>query len=75
MKIFRIGTFTKQGMFFGWSVGDEDITVAMDSRRPGEFGLTPGGYCLKLDLDTGAVLVNGVEVVEWTEARRRAMAE
>ena len=64
MKIVTIGTFDAGGCPIGWcfDLGTIPVTVA------------PRAYCLGIDLDgDNAVTVNGVEIVEWSEARRAAM--
>ncbi len=62
MKIIKIGTFDKRGMPTGWT-----IDLVKDERK----GI--GGYCLGIDdLFPGSVDVNGIEIVEWTQARKEA---
>jgi hypothetical protein len=59
MRILKIGTFDANGMPTGWHL---DMN-----------GGTAKEYCLGIDtLFHGSVDVNGVEVVEWTEARKMA---
>ena len=61
MKILKIGIFSKDGAPTGW---------AFDGT-----GDKPG-YALGLDLlFPGSVDVNGIEIVEWTEARKLASKE
>ncbi len=72
MKIVTIGNFDKDGMAYGWHI--DDIDHAFDSAHPGKVGFKADSYCLGIDVETGVVSVNGVEIVEWTEARKRAMA-
>lgn len=60
-KIIKIGTFDNRGMPTGWHFDIEGV-------------IEKGYYCLGLDfLFPGSVDVNGVEVVEWTEARHKAL--
>lgn len=60
MRILKIGTFNKQGHPTGWALDGTDCET--------------GEYCLGLDVGgPGKVSVNGIEIVEWTEARKAAM--
>jgi len=70
MKIVKIGTFDNRGMPIGWSidvggkgVGFQEGTSAL--------GVSDDAYVLGIDiLGVGIVDVNGIEIVEWTDARR-----
>ncbi len=56
MKIIKIGTFDERGMPIGWHIDLNDIK---DTE-----------YCLGIDqLFPGSVDINGIEIVEWTQAR------
>jgi len=62
MKISKIGTFDKHGYPTGWEFYGTDMKE--------------GEYCLGLmGPDNSIVCVNGIEIVEWTETRKRIMEE
>ena len=67
MRIERIGTFGSTGDPMGWNINpgfEGDATNNAGADR----------YCLGVDrFSPGSVDVNGVEIVEWTLARRVAM--
>ncbi len=68
-KIIKIGSWDKAGMPTGW------VIEVMEGEKIGIGGYLKGigGYCLGIDeLFQGSVDVNGVEIVEWTEERRKA---
>ena len=57
MKIIKIGTFSDGGCPVNWA-----------------FDAQGDGHCLGIDLlYPGSVDVNGVEIVEWTAARRKTV--
>ena len=68
MKIVKKGTFDENGYPNGWNL---------------DLGYTPSGFCtftdnpqqdcmIFLDVD-GSVFVRGIEIVEWSNERRKAM--
>ncbi len=59
MKITKIGAFDSNGFPDGWEVDGSEIIPRQSD------------YALMFHAD-GRVLVNNIEVVPWTEARRRA---
>ena len=68
MRIIQKGTFDANGMPTGWYFdcsGGAGIDISDDRLK--------FGACLELKQD-GRVLVNGVEIVEWTQERQKAMS-
>ena len=62
MKIIKIGTFDENGQPTGWSLSFN----GGDGKA--------GQYCLGISTGKDSlVTVNGIEIVEWTEARKQAM--
>jgi hypothetical protein len=62
MKIIKIGTFDKRGIPTGWHI---DLSDQKGTE-----------YCLGIDqIFSGSVDVNGIEIVEWTQARKDLMIE
>jgi len=60
MKIVKIGTFDRDGVPTGWHI---DIKSTSEK-----------GYVLGVgNIGPGIVDVNGVEIVEWTEKRKKMM--
>lgn len=59
-KIVKIGAWDKKGMPTGWHLDLND--------------LPPCDYALYINND-GRVFVGEVEIVEWTEARKKAICE
>lgn len=66
MKIIKIGTWDENGMPINWHFmeGDE-ISISE------EHGVIHVAAGLRLEPD-GRVLVNGIEIVPWTEERKKA---
>ena len=64
MKIQKIGGFTDEGYPTGWEILGEAKDAAGVAFTD----------CLSIDT-RGVVRINGIEIVEWTEARNKAMAE
>lgn len=61
MKIITIGTWTEGGSPTGWVFDGS--------------GGKEGEYCLGMVGENNSVItVNGVEMIEWTEERKRIMA-
>jgi len=68
VKIVKIGTFDSFGNPTGWTVdcencGGNAIAITDNINVHHALGI----------MDDGRVTVNGVEIVEWTEARKRAV--
>jgi len=61
MKIIKIGAWDKNGMPIRWTI---------DCNKPVQ--LNPSGAVMTIDQD-GKVFVDRVEIVPWTEKRRKAM--
>ena len=74
MKIVKIGTFDNCGVPTGWHL-DANFEGSAISFKGDPFKREKvNRYCLGLDqLFPGSVDVDGVEIVEWTTARREAM--
>lgn len=66
MKIVKLGEFDKNGNLTGWSLQTEihDRSNTVWCSNDGIF----------ID-EEGCVRVGGIEIVEWTEARKAAMEE
>ena len=64
-KIIKIGTFNKQGFPIEWDV---DMEEAKEWKEVKEVRHVLG-------IIDDKVYVNGVEIVEWTEERKRCMKE
>ena len=59
-RIIKKGSFDDGGFPIGWAI---EIPQGSDG---------PSGACLMVDRN-GAVTVNGVEIVEWTEERKHLL--
>lgn len=68
MKIITIGTWTKEGYPIGWHLDGEECESFQAAISVSD------GALLQIK-PTGEVLVNGVEIVPWTEERRSAIGE
>ena len=66
MKIVKIGHWDSYGSPYGWHFSGSECVVA----SPG--ALTNAVSVMTLHPD-GKVEIGGVEIVEWSEARQRAM--
>lgn len=66
MRILKIGGFDKEGLLTGWHLGVELHDKSFD----GDVLSGPDGLFVA---ENGSVRVHGVEIVEWTEARKKAM--
>lgn len=68
MKIIKIGHF-EHGIPIGWTLdgeGSKKCYAATNDK-------SKGPYILGLDLDyVGSVSVNGVEIKEWSDARKKS---
>lgn len=73
MKIVKIGTFDDQGIPTGWNLDLNNepgvaATISQGSETPSTIR-----YVLGIDmLYPGSVDVNGVEIKEWSVARKQA---
>ncbi len=67
MKIIKIGTYDSAGVPMGWHIDCEFEGEAVNNEGSNK-------YCLGIDrFFPGSVDVNGVEITEWTLARKTAM--
>ena len=63
MKIIKIGKWSEEGYPIGWVINTSGADIFFDNNS---FGF------MQLGKD-GSVSIGGVEVAEWSEARREAM--
>ena len=64
MRIIKIGGFDKEGCLTGWHVGADPIDA------PNSSMVSWDGLFID---EGGRVRVGGIEIIEWTEARKKAM--
>lgn len=66
MKILKIGTFSKEGWPQHWHLDLEDAPAGLSA-------IADTDSVILTITDDGRVLVKGIEIVEWTEARQAIM--
>jgi hypothetical protein len=65
MRIIKKGTWNKQGSPIQWIIDCEGESL----------DICKGGFPGLMIQPNGEVLVNGIEIVEWTEERKKIMEE